>query len=374
VPSSEPDYYELLGVPRDASQDEIKRAFRRLARELHPDTGHNDPEAEAKFKQVARAYEVLSDPEKRRRYDAFGPEGVEGTVRTGSPFDFGGLGDVFEAFFGASPFGGGRRQSGPPRGEDLEVVADLDFTDAVFGCEHAVSVRTAVACQECNATGAAEGTQPVTCYECQGTGHVQRVCQSLIGSVVQSSPCARCGGSGEVIPSPCPRCGGEGRVIEERTYTVDIPAGVDTGSTLRLSGRGAAGPRGGRPGDLYVHLRVRPHPRFTRDGVDLHTTIELPYTQAVLGTTLELETLDGVENLEVPRGTPSGTTFRLRGRGVPHLERRSRGDLLVTVVVEVPTELGEEEEELLRRLAELRGEPVAPPPNGLMSRLRSAFK
>ena len=368
------DYYELLGVSRTATADEIKRAFRRLARELHPDTGHGDPEAEAKFKQVAHAYEVLSDPEKRRRYDAFGPDGA-GATTGGEPFAGfgGGLGDVFEAFFGGSPFGA-RAPSGPPRGADLEVVAELDFTEAVFGCEHQVSVRTAVACAACAATGAADGTEPVTCYECQGTGQVQRIRQSLIGQMVTSSPCARCGGSGEIIATPCPECRGDGRVVEERKYTVDIPAGVDTGSTLRLSGRGAVGQRGGLPGDLYVHLRVAPSPRFERDGADLHTTLHLPYTQASLGATLSFETLDGVEEIEVPRGTPSGTVFRLRGRGVPHLERRSRGDLLIEAVVDVPTELSEDEEEVIRRLAELRGEAVAPPPTGLRARLRSAFK
>lgn len=369
------DYYEVLGVSRTATADEIKRAFRRLARELHPDTGHNDPESEAKFKRVAHAYEVLSDPEKRRRYDTFGPEGVAAGGGGGAdPFSgFGGIGDVFEAFFGGSPFGQ-RGPSGPPRGADVEVVADLEFTEAVFGCEHAVSVRTAVPCETCQATGAADGTEPVTCYECQGTGQVQRVRQSLIGQMVTSSPCARCAGSGQIIASPCAECRGEGRTVEERTYTVDIPAGVDTGSTLRLSGRGAVGQRGGAPGDLYVHLRVAPHPRLQRDGSDLHTTVHLPYTQATLGTTLDLETLDGIEQIEVPRGTASGTTFRLRGRGVPHLERRHRGDLLVEAIVDVPTELSEEEEEILRQLAELRGEAVAPPPSGLMSKLRSAFK
>ncbi|HEX6569414.1 MAG TPA: molecular chaperone DnaJ [Acidimicrobiales bacterium] len=371
------DYYELLGVSRTATPDEIKRAFRRLARELHPDTGHGDADAEARFKQVAHAYEVLSDPDKRRRYDAYGPDGVNGGA-TADPFGFagGGLGDVFEAFFGGSPFGagGGRRSSGPPRGADLEVVADLDFTEAVFGCEHAVSVRTAVACTACRATGAADGTEPVTCYECQGTGQVQRVRQSLIGQMVTSSPCARCGGSGQIIASPCAQCRGEGRTVEERKYTVDIPAGVDSGSTLRLSGRGAVGPRGGAAGDLYVHLRVRPHPRFERDGADLRSSVKLPYTQAALGTTLAFESLDGTEAIEIPRGTASGTTFRVRGRGVPHLERGTRGDLLVDVVVDVPTDLSEDEEEVLRRLAELRGEVVSPPPSGLISKLRSAFK
>lgn len=369
------DYYELLGVSRSATPEEIKRAFRRLARELHPDTGHGDPDAEARFKQVAHAYEVLSDPEKRRRYDTFGPDGVNGTPAS-DPFGFGGggLGDVFEAFFGGNPFGGSRRSSGPPRGADLEVVADLDFTEAVFGCEHAVSVRTAVACTACRGTGAADGTEPVTCYECQGTGQVQRIRQSLIGQMVTSSPCARCSGSGQIIANPCKECRGEGRTVEERTYTVDIPAGVDSGSTLRLSGRGAVGARGGAPGDLYVHLRVRPHPRFEREGNDLLTSIRLPYTQATLGATIELETLDGLEPIEIPRGTASGTTFRVRGRGVPHLDRGDRGDLLVDVVVDVPTDLSEDEDEIIRRLAELRGEQVAPPPNGLISKLRSAFK
>jgi molecular chaperone DnaJ len=231
-----------------------------------------------------------------------------------------------------------------------------------------------VPCAACGATGAAEGTKAVTCVDCRGTGQVQRVRQSFIGQMVTTSPCPRCSGSGEVIASPCSECRGEGRNLDERTYTVDIPAGVDTGSTLRLSGRGAAGPRGGAPGDLYVHLRVRSHEYIQRDGVDLVSEVAVPYTQASLGTTLDFDTLDGTTELEVPRGTASGTVFRLRGKGVPHLDRRARGDLLVTVVVEVPTELSEEEEDLIRQLAELRGDEVAPPPAGLMSRLRSAFK
>ncbi|HMG42799.1 MAG TPA: molecular chaperone DnaJ [Acidimicrobiales bacterium] len=367
------DYYELLGVGRSASPDEIKRAYRKLARQLHPDTRPDDPEAEARFKEISLAYEVLSDPEKRRRYDQLGPEGVNGP--NVGDFMGGSFNDIFEAFFGGSPFGGrGRGPSGPPRGADIEVVVDLDFEDAVFGCKHSVVVQTAVPCDACGATGAAEGTKAVTCVDCRGTGQVQRVRQSFIGQMVTTSPCPRCSGSGEVIASPCSECRGEGRNLDERTYTVDIPAGVDTGSTLRLSGRGAAGPRGGAPGDLYVHLRIRPHEYIQRDGVDLVSEVEVPYTQAALGTTLDFDTLDGTTELEVPRGTASGTVFRLRGKGVPHLDRRARGDLLVTVVVEVPTELDEEEEDLIRQLAELRGDDVAPPPAGLMSRLRSAFK
>jgi molecular chaperone DnaJ len=368
------DYYELLGVDRDASQEEIKRAYRQLARELHPDTGHGSPESEARFKEVTQAYDVLRDPEKRKRYDTFGPEGANGAA-AGDPFGFGGIGDVFEAFFGGSPFGGrSRGPTGPPRGSDLEEVAEMTFEEAVFGCQKSVVVRTAVACTTCQATGTSSGAPPATCQECRGSGQVQRVRQSLIGQMVTSTPCPRCGGAGQVITDPCRECRGEGRRIEDRTYTVDIPAGVDTGSTLRLTGRGAVGPRGGAAGDLYVHLRVAPHERFERDGANLVSELRVPYTQAVLGALVPFETLDGPEDLELPPGTPSGTVFRLRGKGVPHLERRSRGDLLVNVVVDVPTELDEEEEQLLRRFAEMRGEQVAEPSSGLFTKIRSAFK
>ena len=365
------DYYDLLDVSRDASADEIKRAYRRLARQLHPDT-NPDPEAADRFKQVAQAYEVLSDPEKRARYDRFGPDGVQ----AGAGGFGGGINDIFEAFFGgASPFGGGARgPAGPPRGADLEVVADLRFEEAVFGVQHPVEVRTAVPCDTCEATGAKPGTQPITCLECAGSGQVQRVRQSFLGQMVTNSVCPRCGGQGQVISDPCPDCRGEGRRVEERTYTVDIPAGVDTGSTLRLTGRGAAGPRGGANGDLYVHVRVAPHDRFTRHGVDLHCDLPVSFAQAALGAHLEFATLDGVEDLVIPQATPSGREFRLRGRGVPHLERRTRGDLIVRVVVDVPDDLTEEQEELLRRFAELRGEDVAPADAGFFSRIRSAFR
>jgi len=366
------DYYDLLEVSRDASADEIKRAYRKLARQLHPDT-NPDPEAADRFKQVAQAYEVLSDPEKRARYDRFGPDGV--TAGAGG-FGGGGINDIFEAFFGgASPFGGGARgPAGPPRGADLEVVADLRFEEAVFGVRHPVEVRTAVPCETCEATGAKPGTQPITCLECAGSGQVQRVRQSFLGQMVTNSVCPRCGGQGQVITDPCTDCRGEGRRVEERTYTVDIPAGVDTGSTLRLTGRGAAGPRGGGNGDLYVHVRVAPHERFTRHGIDLHCDLPVSFAQAALGAHLEFATLDGVEDLVIPQATPSGREFRLRGRGVPHLERRTRGDLIVRVVVEVPDDLTEEQEELLRRFAELRGEDVAPADAGFFSRIRSAFR
>jgi molecular chaperone DnaJ len=365
------DLYELLGVPRDATADEIKRAYRRLARQLHPDT-NPDPEAEARFKEIAVAYEVLSDPDKRERYDRYGPDGV-----SGDPFGFAGgsINDIFEAFFGGGrPFGSQRGPSGPPRGQDLEVVADLSFEEAVFGTRHAVTVRTAVGCDDCSSTGAKPGTEPQPCLECAGTGQVQRVRQSFLGQMVTNSICPRCGGQGRIISDPCLRCGGDGRLVEDRTYTVDIPPGVDTGSTLRLTGRGAAGPRGGPNGDLYVRVRARPHDRFARDGVDLWCEQPISFAQATLGAHLDFETLDGSEDLVIPRGTPSGKEFRLRGRGVPHLERRHRGDLIVRVVVDVPTDLAAEDEELLREFAERRGEAVAPAEAGFLSRIRSAFR
>lgn len=370
------DLYEVLGVSRGAGPDEIKKAYRRLARQLHPDANPGDTTAADRFKEVAQAYEVLSDPEKRQRYDAYGEAGIGGAAGGGDPFS--GFGDIFEAFFGGgSPFGGGggrTQRTGPPRGTDLEVIADLDFETAVFGGEHAVTVRTAEPCPDCEATGAAPGTSPTTCPDCGGTGQVRRVRQSILGQVVTASQCPRCGGHGQVIERPCPTCGGEGRRIVEKTYNVDVPAGVDTGATLRLPGRGAAGLRGGAHGDLYVHLRVARHPRFERQGADLVHELHLPVTQAALGAQLPFETLDGSEELVVPPGTQTGRVFRLRGRGVPHLEGRGRGDLLVQVVVDTPTDLTPEEEDLLRRLAAARGDDVAPADTGFFSRIKSAFK
>jgi molecular chaperone DnaJ len=363
------DHYAVLGVSQRATQDEIKKAYRRRARELHPDANPGDSGAEARFKELARAYEVLSDPERRQRYDNYG---TDDPVAGGGPFD-GGLGDVFSMFFGQG-FGGGGRPSGPPRGEDLEAAVDIAFEEAVFGTQAPVEVRTAEACGECEATGAAPGTAPEVCSDCGGAGQVRRVRQSMLGQMVTTGACPRCAGAGEVVPSPCPTCRGEGRVVVERSYTVDIPAGIDDGQTLRLPGRGAAGPRGGGIGDLYVHARVRPHDRFVRSGYDLLCSVPLATTQAALGAEVDLELLDGTETITVEPGMASGTRRLIRRRGVPHVDGRGRGDVVVEFVVEVPTGLDEEQEVLLRQLAELRGESVAPPAEGLLSRLRSALR
>jgi len=373
------DFYALLGVARGASADEIKKAYRKKARELHPDANPDNPDAEAQFKEVSRAYEVLSDPEKRARYDQFGEAGVGSAAGGGDPFGMGGFGDIFDAFFGgASPFGGGSRgPSGPPRGRDVETVADISFEQAVFGCTTEVRVRTAVVCDECTGTGAKAGTSPTSCAECRGTGQVRRVRQSMLGQMVTTSACGRCSGMGMVIESPCGTCRGDGRREREMTYTVDVPAGIADGQTLRLGAKGAVGPRGGMPGDLYVHLRVADHPTYQRDGDDLVTDVVVSIAQAALGTELTLATLDGDEVLVVPAGVQFGKEFVLKGRGVPRLAAagrgRGRGDLRARIVVETPTKLSDAERELLRKLAAERGEHVSAGDSGLFQKIKSAF-
>jgi molecular chaperone DnaJ len=369
------DYYDLLGVPRTASAEEIKKAYRKRARELHPDANPGDARAEEQFKEVSRAYEVLGDPDQRARYDRFGAAGVGGAGGGGGDMFGGGLGDIFDAFFGGggSPFGGRGGQAGPPRGQDLEVVADISFEQAVFGATIPVVARTAVRCDDCGGSGAGSGTQPVTCSECNGRGQVQRVRQSLLGQMVTASPCPRCQGIGKIIATPCATCNADGRVVTEKTYQVDVPAGVDTGATLRLSGRGAVGPRGGSAGDLYVHLRVAAHEHFVRDGDDVVAVLPISIAQASLGTSVPLATLDGDEVITIPAGTQHGKEIVFRQRGAHRLQGRGRGDLRVRVEVAVPTRLSEFESELLRKFAESRGEAVGSADKGLFARLKSAL-
>lgn len=364
------DYYALLGVSPDATEDEIKRAYRRMARELHPDSTGGDPAAEARFKEVSKAYEVLRDPERRARYDRFGPDQMDAVP--GDAFFGSGLGGLFDAFFGGT-MGRVSRRSGPVRGADVEVVLELTLTEAAFGTQRDVTVELPVPCETCGGSGARKGTTAIRCPDCEGTGEVHRVRQSILGQVVTSAPCRRCEGMGEVIPSPCPDCRGDGRRVESRTYPLAVPAGVDHGSTMRLSGKGSAGPRGGPTGDLYVHLSVKEDERFVREGNDLHAKLHVSMIQATLGTTMRFETLDGDETILVPAGTQNGHVVRLRGRGVPYVRGRGRGDLLVEVVVDTPRGLTKAQEESLRQIAAERGEAITPPDEGLMSRLRSAF-
>lgn len=367
---AERDLYEVLGVARGASDDELKRAYRRKARELHPDANPDNPAAEAEFKQVTVAYEVLSDPEKRRQYDRFGLEGLMG----GGGFEWQGFGeaglsDLFEAFFGAMGATGRRGQ--PSAGPDAEVVVALSLKDAAFGGHQSLEVDLPVACPDCGASGARAGTHATRCPDCQGTGELRRVRQSILGQMVTATPCSRCQMTGSVVEQPCPACHGEGRVRRPTTLTIDVPAGVEDGSTMRLAGRGPAGLRGGAAGTLYVHLRVEPDPRFERHGDDLLTSVSVSPQQAALGTTATIATLEGDEQLELERGVQPGAVLRLRQRGITHLRGRGRGDLLVRVDVVVPTDLDETTESLLRQLAEHRGEAVAEPHQGLLSRLRT---
>ncbi len=372
------DFYSLLGVKRTASAAEIKKAYRNRARELHPDANPGSPETENQFKEVSRAYEVLSDPEARVRYDQFGEAGI-GANAGGNPFGGGGVGDIFDAFFGGgSPFGGTQRgPTGPPRGQDIETIADITLEESVFGTKTEVKVRTAIRCEDCSGSGALSGTSATTCTECGGTGQVRRVRQSILGQMMTTAACATCGGMGETIASPCPTCSGDGRIVKEQSFTVDVPAGVDNGQTLRLSNRGAAGIRGGDSGDLYVHIRVAEHATYRREEDDLVTDVVVSIAQAALGTQFTLATLDGDEELVIPAGVQHGREFVLRGRGVPRLVQggrsRGRGNLRARVSIDVPTKLSDTEKELLRRYAEERGEPIAAADTGIMSRIKSAF-
>ena len=380
------DYYDLMGVSRSANAEDIKKAYRKRARDLHPDANPGNPDAAEQFKELSRAYAVLSDDQQRARYDRFGEAGVGGAG--GGPsmddiFGGGGLGDIFDAFFGGSggggggPFGGGgggrRGPAGPPRGQDMEVAVAITFEQSVFGDQIPIDIKLPQTCDECDGTGTGEGTKPVTCSDCGGAGQVRRVRQSVLGQMVSTSPCPRCGGIGEIITTPCTKCRGEGRITADTTYQVDVPAGVADGSTLRLTRRGAAGPRGGGPGDLYVHLRVRPHDRYQREVDDLVTEVTVSIAQATLGTKIVLATLDGDEDLVVPPGTQPDHQFVLRGRGVPRLHGRGRGDLRAIVRIEVPTKLSDAEADLLSSFAELRGEEVGEHGTSLFSKIKSAF-
>ena len=363
------DYYELLGVSRGATADEIKRSFRKLARELHPDRNPDNPEAEAKFKDVAKAYETLSDPERRQHYDRYGdaPPG-------GIGFDGAGFGDIFEAFFGSSsPFGfGGRTEPVSTRGEDLEVVIDVEFADAVLGSEQVVDVRTHVPCAKCEATGQVDGSSVSTCATCTGAGQVRQVRRSILGQMVSTAICPDCAGLGDIIESPCGQCGGDGRTVEDVSYTVDVPAGVDTGATLRLTGRGAAGARGAGFGDLYVRVRVLNHERFERSGNDLLAELAVPMTIAALGGEVDFETLEGTETLQIEPGTQTGKLFRISGAGVPSLQGGRRGDVRAVAIVVVPEKLNDEQRELLRAFAASCGDEVTES-RSLLGRIRSAL-
>jgi molecular chaperone DnaJ len=351
------DYYDVLGVSRDAGEADIKKAFRRLARELHPDVNSHDPAAEDKFKEAAEAYEVLSDPERRATYDRYGHEGLRSGGYSPNFEGFGSVADIFEAFFGGaggafgSAFGGGRR-SGPMQGGDVGATAEIDLADAAHGGKVEISYDVISVCEHCRGNGAEPGTPIETCPRCGGTGQLRAVSRTPFGQVMRTATCDVCQGDGRVPQEPCRVCDGRGRKVERNKVAVDVPAGIADGQRIRISGRGHAGERGGPPGDLYVQIRVRDDHRFLRDGDDLVTAIDVAAPLAALGTTVEVPTVDGPVELEVPAGSQPHDTLIVRGAGMPALRGRRTGDLRVVVNVVIPRHLNREQRELMRELAE----------------------
>lgn len=359
------DYYDILGIQKNASEDEIKRSFRRLAREFHPDV-NKDPGAEAKFKEINEAYHVLSDREKKAQYDQFGQVGPQGFGGGSEGFDLGdlfeggfgnmgGFGDLFESFFGGRQ-GTGRGRPGKEQGDDLRYDLSISLEAASRGEELEITMDRFVTCEKCRGSGAEPGTSPVKCSTCGGLGQVSRTQRSMLGAFTQITVCPACKGIGEVISSPCTKCRGSGRLKKAQTVKVKIPAGVDNGSRLRVSGAGDAGPRGNSAGDLYIFIRVLPHSQFIREGNDLHYKKKITFSQAALGAEVKVPTLEGTATVKINAGTQSGTTLRLRGKGMPELGGRSRGDELITIEVEVPHKLSREESDLLKKFGQMRGE------------------
>ena len=370
--TTQQDLYDVLGISREASQEEIKRAFRRLAMEYHPDRNKSEG-AEGRFKEIAGAYEVLSDPEKRGRYDRFGEAGLNGGQAQGfQGFEgFAGFGDIFDAFFR----GTATQRSAPQRGSDLRLEVELDFEEAVFGVERELAYDRVEACDDCRATGQRRGSDLSTCPECNGQGELRRVERSVFGQFVNVAACGRCRGQGRIVTDPCPTCRGRGQRRAESRRSVRIPAGIDDGSQIRLSGGGSAGNHGGPPGHLYVQVAVRPHEEFERAGDDLLYELPLNVAQAALGVTAAVPTLEGDDiELDIKAGTQHGALFPLRGRGVPHVRGSGRGDLIVRAHVVTPTKLSAQQRDLMQELAESLGTPAMPADGGsILSRIRDAL-
>lgn len=373
------DYYEILGVDRDASEAGIKKAYRILARQHHPDVNQHDPQAESKFKEISEAYEVLSDSEKRRRYDMSGHYKMGGF----GDFDFSDLdgfdpfdatfSDFFNMFFG-EPFTTRGRRPTVQRGSDLSYELEITFEEAVFGTEKNLKIPRFKPCKTCGGSGTGEGTLPNPCPNCQGTGRIQTARHTRFGSFVTTTTCNVCQGSGDVISSPCLKCQGQGRISGTETVTIKIPAGASENAGLRLAGQGEAGIRGGPPGDLYITMNVKPHPIFKRVGNDLFCELSITFVQAALGAEIEVLTLQGLQRLKIPPGTQNGTIFELKGQGVPYLEGRGRGNLHIQTTIIIPTKLTTRQHELLRQFAEASGQDLDESVNGFLKRFKDVFK
>ncbi len=374
MPEQKRDYYEVLGVSKGASDDEIKKAYRKLAKQYHPDLNPGDKTAEAKFKEVNEAYEILSDKDKRAKYDQFGHAGVDPNFGAGGGYGgFGGfdmgdidLGDLFGSFFGGGfSGGGGRARTGPMKGDTLRASVTISFEEAAFGCEKEINLTRTEPCDACKGTGCEPGTTAEVCPDCRGSGQVRIQRGGGAFTFATTTTCTRCGGTGKIIHQPCKSCGGAGSVRRQRKITVNIPAGIDNGQAVSLRGQGGAGKNGGPSGDLLISVTVRPHPQFRRDGTDVYLDQPVSFLQAALGAELELPTIDGRVKWSLPAGTQPGTTFRLRGKGIPSVNGRGRGDQYVTVTVQVPTNLTHEQKEALRAFGQAMGEAPAGQDEGL---------
>ena len=376
------DYYEVLGVSKNASDDEIKKAHRKLAKKYHPDLNKDNPEAAEKFKELNEAYEVLSDKDKKAKYDQFGFAGVDPNYGGGGGFgggfggfggfDMGDLGDIFGSFFG----GGGStrsRRNAPQRGETLQQRVMLSFEEAAFGCEKEITIGRVETCEECGGSGAAPGTSAETCSNCRGTGTVTQTQRTPLGMFQTQSPCPNCRGTGKIIKTPCKKCSGKGKVRNNRTLKVKIPAGIDDGQSIQLRGQGGAGTNGGPAGDVIVTIGIRPHPLFTREGSDVLCDIPISFTQAALGDTLQVPTIDGKIEYEVPEGTQTGTVFRMRGKGIQNVNGRGRGDQFVRVNIEVPKNLSQKQKDLLREF-EASSNANHTARRGFWEKMKNAFK
>ncbi|NMA94864.1 MAG: molecular chaperone DnaJ [Clostridiales bacterium] len=373
---SKRDYYEILGIDRDATDSDIKRAYRQAAKKYHPDLNPNDPKAEEKFKEASEAYQVLSDPEKRSSYDRFGHSGADGQGFGGfdfSDFGFGGLDDLFGDLFGGMGSSRSRRR-GPTRGSDRRYDLTITFEEAAFGTEKEIQVLRLEDCSRCKGTGAKEGSQPVTCTECNGTGEVSYAQNTAFGRFVNVSTCPTCNGEGTIISDPCDRCSGKGKVRIRRRISVKIPAGINNDQIITLRGEGDIGDKGGPPGDLYVYINVKPHKLFRRDGYDIHCEVPITFTEAALGAEIEIPTLEGTEKFQIPEGTQTGRTFNLKNRGISHIRGSSRGNQYITVKVMIPRRLNDRQKELLRELdKELSGKEYHEDRKTFFDKVKDAF-
>ncbi len=376
---SKKDYYEVLEVGRQASDAEIKKAYRKLAKQYHPDVNPGDKNAETKFKEINEAYEVLSDPQKKARYDQFGHAGVDPNSFGGAgagfgDFDFGGIGDIFESFFGGGGFGrSSRSRSGPQKGADLKYSVEISFDEAAFGVEKEITISRNENCSSCGGSGAKQGTSPATCKHCNGTGQVQYKQSTPFGQFINVKTCDVCRGEGKIIVDPCPKCSGRGKVRKTIKKKLDIPAGIDDGQTISIRGEGDPGSKGGPAGDLFVTVAVKPHALFRRQGNDVVCEIPITFVQAALGAELEVPTLDGKVKYSMPEGTQTGTIFRLKNKGIPYLRGNGRGDQYVKVEIDVPKKLNDKQKELLKEFADISGDEVYEQRKGFFDKMKDAL-